>query len=146
MRALARVSRTLERAGCELSLAHYRVLSAIAAGDERATHIAARLALGKPTISANVEALCKRGLLTRCGVESDQRAITLRITAEGRSVLDSVEAAMSDRLDALCARTPDPQRVRESLRWLDEALEAAHAQWHATHDTCRRTPGRADAR
>ncbi len=61
VRALARASRVLERASSELSLAHYRVLSAIASGDERGSRIAARLALGKPTVSAAVESLCQRG-------------------------------------------------------------------------------------
>ena len=83
VRAVARLARVLERASGDLSMAHYRVLAAVADGDERASRVAARLALGKPTISASVDALCRHGLLTREDVEHDQRATTLRLTDAG---------------------------------------------------------------
>ncbi len=69
VRALARATRVLERASGELSLAHYRVLSAIASGEKRASRVAERLAIGKPTVSAAVEALAQRGLLLRSAVD-----------------------------------------------------------------------------
>ena len=106
VRALARMSRLLERASGELSLAHYRVLAAVADGDERASLVASRLALGKPTISASVDALCRRGLLLREGVAHDQRASALRLTAAGEDLLRETEAAMIARLDAVLERTP----------------------------------------
>src|SRR2546421_10046018 len=65
VRALARASSVLERASSELSLAHYRVLAAISSGSAMASRIADRLAVGKPTISAAVEALERRGGLGR---------------------------------------------------------------------------------
>jgi DNA-binding MarR family transcriptional regulator len=124
VRALARASRLLERASNELSLAHYRVLAAIASGDERATRIAARLAIGKPAISAAVESLCQRGLLDRSQVVGDQRAAALHLTAEGRALLDRVEAEMTERVDRLCHRVPNPHQMLEALVWLDAAIEA----------------------
>ncbi|HXW77959.1 MAG TPA: MarR family winged helix-turn-helix transcriptional regulator, partial [Acidimicrobiales bacterium] len=105
VRALARASRLLERASGEVNLAHYRVLAAIASGDQRASRIAAKLALGKPTVSASVESLCKRGLLVRSGVEGDQRAAALQLTEQGHNVLADLEAAMVGWLDQVCART-----------------------------------------
>jgi DNA-binding MarR family transcriptional regulator len=128
LRALARLTRLLEstaggREPDGLSLAHYRVLSAVASGDERASRMAARMALGKPAVSAAVEALCQRGLLSRAGVEGDQRATALRITAEGEAVLDAAEAAMLRRLRSVWDRTPDRERVIDSLRWLASALD-----------------------
>lgn len=125
VRALARASRVLERASGELSLAHYRVLSAVAAGDERASRVAARLALGRPTISAAVDALGQRGLLIRVGAPADGRAATLKLTADGRRILARVEGEMVARLDDLCARTPDRERVLESLTWLASAMDEA---------------------
>jgi DNA-binding MarR family transcriptional regulator len=80
VRALARASRFLERSSDELSLAHYRVLAAVASGDERASRVAQRLAIGRPTISAAVDALGQRGLLSRGTVEGDQRATALHLT------------------------------------------------------------------
>jgi DNA-binding MarR family transcriptional regulator len=123
VRALARASRVLERASGELSLAHYRVLSAVAAGDERASRVANRLALGKPTVSAAVDSLSQRGLLLRESVEGDQRAASLRLTAAGAALLSRVEAAMIGRIEDLCARTPDGPQLMESLVWLGAAVD-----------------------
>src|SRR4051812_39132902 len=116
VRALARASRLLERAASDdLSLAHYRVLSAVAAGDERASRIAARLALGKPTISAAVEALCQRGLLERTDIDTDHRVVTLRLTPAGTALLGRVERTMVDWLDGVRARAADGDRLLDAL-------------------------------
>lgn len=128
VRALARMSRVLERSSSELNLAHYRVLSAIASGEQRASRVAARLALGRPTVSAAVDALCTRGLIERAGVKDDQRAATLSLTREGEAVLNRVEAEMVRRLDLLCARTPDGAQVMQSLAWLGPAIDQAVAE------------------
>ena len=108
----------------ELSLAHYRVLSAVAQGDERASHIARKLALGKPTVSAAVESLCQRGLLARTEVDGDQRAAALRLTPAGQALLAQVEAEMIGRIDDLCDRTPDGGQLIESLVWLGAAMDS----------------------
>jgi DNA-binding MarR family transcriptional regulator len=123
VRSLARISRVLERASADLSLAHYRVLAAVADGDERASRVAARLALGKPTISASVDALCRRGLLTREDAENDQRAVTLRLTPAGRVRLHETETAMTDRLDEVLARTPRGAEVAAALARLGTGLD-----------------------
>jgi DNA-binding MarR family transcriptional regulator len=128
VRALARATRVLERASGELSLAHYRVLSAIAAGDERASGVARRLAIGKPTVSAAVEALAQRGLLVRSGVEGDQRVAALHLTSDGEALLGRVEAEMIRRIDDLCARTPDGGQLMESLAWLGIAIDDMQAE------------------
>lgn len=128
VRALARASKVLERSSGELCLAHYRVLSAIASGDERASRIAARLALGKPTISSTIDALCQRGLLVREGVEGDQRAAALSLSAAGEQTLRRAEAEMIETLDELCERTPDGARLIEALVWLGSAIDASAAE------------------
>jgi DNA-binding MarR family transcriptional regulator len=131
VRALARASSVLERASSELSLAHYRVLAAISSGSARASRIADRLAVGKPTISAAVDSLERRGLLERLAVADDQRASTLRLTPEGERVLRRVEVEMTARLDDLCGRVPDSGRLLESLVWLGDAIDARMAERHA---------------
>ncbi len=129
VRALARASRVLERAAAgELNLAHYRVLSAIASGDQRASRIATRLALGKPTISAAVDALAQRGLLTRAAESRDGRAAALALTEEGRATLDRAENEMIARIEALCARTGDRADVMRALSLLGDAIDAAYAE------------------
>jgi len=131
VRTLARTSRILERASGELSLAQYRILSAIASGNEQASKIAALLAVGKPTVSATVEALCQRGLLDRCSASGDQRAVVLSLTAQGMEILEQVEAKMTARIGDLCALTPDPAQVLRSLAWLGDALDQARAHAEA---------------
>src|SRR6185437_6904370 len=115
IRALARMARLLERSSGDLNLAHYRVLSAVAGGDERASRVAIRLALGKPTVSAAVESLCKRGLLSRADAAEDRRAATLSLTPAGEAALAAVEAEMLDHLREITDRAPDATRVLEAL-------------------------------
>jgi DNA-binding MarR family transcriptional regulator len=125
---LTEAVRALARASDELSLAHYRVLAAIASGDERASRVATRLAIGRPTISAAVDALCLRGLLLRVGVQGDQRATALHLTEAGTSLLDRVEAAMTERLEKLRARTVDSDQLVASLIALGAAMDEVQAE------------------
>jgi DNA-binding MarR family transcriptional regulator len=123
VRALARVSRVLERSSDEISLANYRILSAIGSGDHRASRVGAKLALGKPTVSAAVESLCLRGLVSRSTIGGDQRVVNLNLTHAGRALLERVEEAMIRRVTDLCARTPDGARLMEALTWLGPAID-----------------------
>lgn len=128
VRAVVRLSRTFERATPELSLPHYRVLAAIAEGDERASHVARRLALGKPAISASVDALCRRGLLVREPATVDQRVSPLRLTPTGEAALREAEAAMLARLDAVLAHTGDAPGVVAALNRVGAGLDALAAE------------------
>jgi DNA-binding MarR family transcriptional regulator len=128
VRALARASRFLERSSDELSLAHYRVLAAIASGDERASRVAHRLAIGRPTISAAVDALSQRGLLSRRTVEGDQRATALHLSEKGAALLARVEAAMVERLESLAVRTSDGSQLVRTLIWLGGAMDEVQAE------------------
>ena len=118
------MARALERSSGDLNLAHYRVLSAVADGDERASRVAQRLALGKPTISAAVESLTKRGLLAREDATDDRRAVRLLLTPAGEAALAEVESSMVTRIDELLDRSEDPDEIVASLGALGEALDA----------------------
>ncbi len=122
-RALVRASRVLERASDALTLSQYRVLSAVASGEQRGSRVAQRLALGRPTVSAAVAALCRGGLLVADVEERDKRALSLRLTPAGSALLQAVEEEMVRRLDDLCARTPDAAQVARSLAWLGGAVD-----------------------
>lgn len=126
--SVVRVSRLLERSCPEVNLAHFRILSAVALGEERASRLAARLAVGKPAVSAAVDALCHRGLLRRGDVERDQRAAALALTPEGHAVLSRAQREMATVLTELCSRTPDGAAVLICLGWLDSAVEEVLAQ------------------
>jgi len=130
----ARLARVLDRASGELGLAHYRFLTLVAGGDERASRLAERLALGKPAVSASVDALVARGLLTRDEVAGDQRAIRLQLTDEGRDVLARTGEHMAARLKELVATTDDPVATMHALVALDGAVDAYLAQRRAVSE------------
>lgn len=111
-------------------MAQYRVLSAIAAGDERASRVAERLELGRPAISAAVEALCREGLLERHEAPRDQRAFDLVLTPAGRVRLAEVEGRMEAILRDLATRCGNPG-VMAALGALGPALDALHRERHA---------------
>ena len=129
VRTVVRLSRLFERACGDLNLAHYRVLAAVAEGEQRASHVASRLALGKPTISASVDALCRRGLLVREPSETDQRVTHAAAdTRPETQLLAQTEAAMLERLDAVLAARGRPARGRRRPRATGGALDELAAE------------------
>jgi DNA-binding MarR family transcriptional regulator len=133
--AAARLARVLDKAAGDLGLAHYRFLSLVAGGDERASRLAERLALGKPAASAAVTALVAQGLLIRDDVADDQRAVRLQLTDKGRAVLAATQAAMAARLDELVEGTDDPRTTTRSLVALGEAIDRDLAARRAARDS-----------
>ncbi len=131
---LARLARMLERACTDVTLAQYRLLAMIAGGAERASLIAGQLALTKPTVSATIDTLVERGLVTRATVDDDRRALRLQVTTEGLAALLAAEAAMRERLDDVLARVDDPDAVRASLAQLHAALDERRAQRRAARE------------
>ncbi|HEY5320721.1 MAG TPA: MarR family transcriptional regulator [Galbitalea sp.] len=128
VRALARVSRVVERASDELSFADYRVLAQLSSGEERASRLAQRLALGKPAISASIDSLGRRGLIVRSSVEGDNRATALSLSEEGAELFNRMEGRMARQLELLAERTADGDAVLQALAWLGEVVEVAVAQ------------------
>jgi DNA-binding MarR family transcriptional regulator len=131
-RALARAYRFLERSLDELSMADYRMLAALVEGEERASRLAARLALGKPAVSATVESLVKRGLVVRAKVDGDNRAVALAITPLGFELFERTEAALTARLADLLSRTSDPNGMRTVLVGLGSAFDSIMVERMAT--------------
>jgi len=126
IRALALAARALERAAgaCDLTLAQYRVLALVAAGDERSTLLAERLAVAKPTITAVVDGLVERGLVARAAVAGDRRSIRLTLTKDGVVSLRATEREMTRTLERILAHARDRDSVVRALADLDDALAA----------------------
>jgi DNA-binding MarR family transcriptional regulator len=116
-RTLALLGRVLERAAGDLTLAQYRVLAMVSAGDERASLLAGRLAVTKPSMSAVVDGLVERGYLAREPVDGDRRAVRLSLTRDGAKALAAAEAAMAERLEPLVVAIDDRAAF---VRGLDE--------------------------
>jgi DNA-binding MarR family transcriptional regulator len=126
--ALTRAARLLERALPELSMADFRMLSAVAGGEARASRLAHRLAVGKPTVSATVDSLVRRGLLTREVHGPDQRAVDLALTPAGEAARARAETALATVVVDVAARTSDPTAVLASLAAFGDGLEAVQAE------------------
>jgi DNA-binding MarR family transcriptional regulator len=125
-RALALAARALERASSErdLTLAQFRILALISAGDERSSLLAERLAVAKPTITAVVDGLVERGLVAREAVAGDRRSIRVALTPAGLVALRSAEEEMSETLDRIFGYARDRDALIGALLDLDDALTA----------------------
>jgi DNA-binding MarR family transcriptional regulator len=123
-RAIALAARNLERAAStrDLTLAQYRVLAQVAAGDERSTLLADRLAVAKPTITAVVDGLVERGYLERSSVDGDRRSIRIAVTKSGRQALRAAEAEMAGSLEGILEHVGDRDAVLRALAALDDAM------------------------
>lgn len=123
VRAVARLARLLERCSDDLSLSQYRVLRMVADGGERASFLADRLAVAKPTVTAAVDALVERGYLQRGPVPDDRRAARITMTTSGGRALRGAEAGMVERLERVLTRVDDRDKVVEGLASLERALD-----------------------
>ncbi len=146
VRGLARVARLLEKASGDLGLAQYRVLSALAGGEDRASRLAERFELGRPTVSSAVDALTRAGLVERSPDMADQRAVALRLTPAGLAALEAVEAELGRVVDDLCSRLPSPKEAARTFAALGAALDARADERHARRATTPPPPSNPLAR
>lgn len=125
-RAIALTARAMERAAgaSDLTLAQYRVLALVAAGDERSSRLAARVGVAKPTISAVVDGLVERGFVDRDAVAGDRRKIRLACTKAGMQAMRAAEKEMSEALERILAHAGDRVGVLRALADLDDAFAA----------------------
>ena len=123
-RALTLAARALERAAAarDLTLAQFRVLALVAAGDERSTLLAERLAVAKPTITAVVDGLVERGFVAREAVVGDRRSIRVALTPAGLRALRAAEEEMGEALARIFEHARDPEAIVAALIDLDDAL------------------------
>lgn len=124
VRVLARLARGVEVA-CQqshLSLAQYRLLGFIARSPQRASELASRASVSKPTLTSLIDGLAERDLVRREQVEGDRRGIRLDVTDQGAAALKLADDFLSERLAALTAEDPEAHLVQGLLK-LGEALE-----------------------
>jgi DNA-binding MarR family transcriptional regulator len=123
-RALSLAARSLERAAAvrDLTLAQFRILALIAAGDERSTLLAERLAVAKPTITAVVDGLVERGFVAREAVVGDRRSIRVVLTPAGVAALRAAEDEMAETLGRIFEHARKRDALLDALLDLDDAL------------------------
>jgi long-chain acyl-CoA synthetase len=122
---VVRLARLIER-GCgpDLTLAQYRALAFVASADERASRLAHRLSVAKPTVTALIEGLVERGLVTRRLDPADRRVVQVAITPAGQEALRQAEARIADAFGEVLARCADGEAVLDAVAQLSDALDA----------------------
>jgi len=122
---VARLHRALEHTtDVELTLPQYRVLGLLSAGDKRASVLAQRLAVSRPTVTALVDSLVERGFVARQPSADDRRAITISLTDAGRAAIAHTGSALRATLDSVVEQCADPTLVYAALAQLGPALDA----------------------
>lgn len=124
VRVLARLARGVEVA-CQkshLSLAQYRLLGFVAQSPQRASELASRASVSKPTLTSLIDGLAERELVRREQVVGDRRGIRLEVTEKGAAALKLADDLLSERLAALTAEDPEAHLV-EGLLKLGETLD-----------------------
>lgn len=106
IRMLARLARVAEQA-CQstgISLPQYRLLVSISGQPQRASELATRVGVSRPTLTSLVDGLEQGGLLRRAPVPTDRRGIQLLPTDKGQLAIERAEDALQQRLTALFDR------------------------------------------
>jgi DNA-binding MarR family transcriptional regulator len=124
VRVLARLQRMLEVADSGLTVPQYRVLAAIASGGVRSAHLAERLAVRRPTLTAIADGLVAAGYACRESEAGDRRVVRLHATDAGRDALARADDAYLTRFDRLLAEIPNPGRLVDDLLSVGAALDA----------------------
>ena len=134
-----RMFRALECVDAGLTPSQYRMMKLAAAGGERSTRLAQRLAVAKPTLTATADGLVAAGYASRATEPGDRRVVRLSLTPAGRAALDRADAAYCAWLGQLLDATGDPEAVLDALELLSSAMtETRRARQglgpHATGD------------
>ena len=109
-RALATGARALERVLGDMTLAQFRVLSVVASSPERASRIAERADMSRPSLSGLLDGLASRGWVERRVVVGDRRGVRLEVTAGGHAALGRAQAAVSEAMTGILVDVPREDR------------------------------------
>ena len=105
----------------DLNRASAGVLAAVAEQPRRITELAELESQAQPYVTRIVMDLESRGWVERARAGADRRAVMVRITPDGREVLDQGRAIMRDVLEARLATLSEQQLA--ALAGANEALQ-----------------------
>jgi DNA-binding MarR family transcriptional regulator len=121
------VTRWIERllSGHEppLTVTQYLALRAIATERLSGSELAQRAGVSGPAVSQLLASLADAGLLDRREHAEDRRRVAVSLSTCGRSVLESAQRLLGDRLTALLTDLPRPEA--DALARALPAVEAA---------------------
>jgi DNA-binding MarR family transcriptional regulator len=140
--ALSRLSRYIEIALFEidLSLIQHRVLLQLAQGPESAKSLAERLTVTGPNLSAVVNGLVQRGLVSRTQSAKDRRRVSVALTDEGARLLQIAEEQVTTRLFDIASHFPEASigtAALASLAMWNTALDPFRSRWLARDSAIR---------
>jgi DNA-binding MarR family transcriptional regulator len=124
IRLLARLARVAEQA-CQstgISLPQYRLLVSVSGAPQRASELAARVGVSRPTLTSLVDGLEHADLLRRQPVPTDRRGIQLVPTPQGLEAVERADAALTKRMLELVA-PESAALVGDVVRALGAALD-----------------------
>jgi DNA-binding MarR family transcriptional regulator len=111
----------------DLTLPQFRVLSRLSERDYRAAELADSLEVGRPTLTATVDGLVRRGLIERHrDLPGDRRGVLLRLTPAGRTLQRALEARAIAGVAALLADASAAEReaLAVGLAALERGLQS----------------------
>ncbi len=103
----------------------YRMLTLVDAGAPPMRELSVRLGMKPPNITALVDVLVNRGLVTRDRRDDDRRRLSLALTTAGAALLERAEFLAEDALARVASADPDEQRAL--LGTLDQWVPALDA-------------------
>jgi DNA-binding MarR family transcriptional regulator len=111
-----------------MTLPQFRVLARLNQREYRAAELADALEVGRPTLTATVDGLERRGLVERTReVPGDRRGVSLRLTAPGQALYRTLHERAIAGVDGLLAEaTPDERAaLATGLAALERGLQRA---------------------
>ena len=140
--AISRLSRYVEIALFEidLSLIQHRVILQLAQGPESAKSLAERLTVTGPNLSAVVNGLVQRGLVTRTQSATDRRRVSVALTDKGGRLLELAEERVTTRLFDIASHFPEASigtAALASLAMWNTALDPFRSRWLARDNAIR---------
>jgi 5'-methylthioadenosine phosphorylase len=90
------------------------------------SRLADELDVAPPNASAIIGRLAERGLVERVADPADRRIVRVRLTAQGRGLLDEIEEARLERLRRVIGAL-DPIQQRRLLRSVSDLVAATRS-------------------
>lgn len=117
----------------EVTVAQFRLLVLLAASGERTVgDVAAHLGIAQSNATRHCDRLQRLGLLARRRSRSDGRVVRVRVTDQGRALVDAVDAQRRDEVRRLLGRLSPDERAGalETMRAFGRAAgEAGDRSW-----------------
>ncbi len=95
-----------------MTLPQFRLLTLVATAPERASRLADRAGVTRPSLTGILDGLVSRGWVERSDVDGDRRGVTLAITPAGRKAYDDATTATTNGLDDMLSSADARTRAK----------------------------------